>query len=217
MIDLSHKNNRKLCTGRTGSGKSSFTDYFLTKEAKFDICFICDIKGEWAHRLKVSETLDLATVKGNERFVCFNPLDDPEPEEAFEDFNCYVFNFAAAGKRHVLAVYEELQTFVNTRTLPRSFLDCLVRGRKHRLDMLMLSTQPNLIHNSIRASISEVISFGQSDDNAVKYSRALGIDNVESLPDLQFYRKSVGQAPTLQEIRFSKSGIDIVSLSDPSS
>jgi hypothetical protein len=213
-MHLGHKNNRKLITGRTGAGKSSFTDYFLRKEAKFDICFVCDIKDEWAHRLGVVPTTDFSKITGREKFVVFNPLNDPAPEEAFEDFCLFVFTFCDLAGKHVLVVFEELQEFVNHRTMPDNFRACLVRGRKHRLDMLMLSTQPNMIHNSIRSNISEVISFGQADENSTKYSRHLGIEGVQDLQDCVFYRKAIGKAPEKYEIRFTKKGIDIVSLSD---
>lgn len=214
MINLLHKNKRLLVTGRTGGGKSSFIQYHLENEATEDVIFICDVKDEWCYRLGIEKTVEFENIKPTSKIVCFNPLDFPDYNAAFDDYCLFIQAFAEVSNKVILAVFEELQTFVTSYVMPRSFLDILVRGRKSKINMLMASTQPNLIHNSIRASLSEIVVFGQSDDNAIKHSYSLGVNGVEELPDLRFYRKKVGGKPALHEIRFSKKGVDIIRISD---
>jgi hypothetical protein len=183
-----------LVTGRTGSGKSSFLEWFIRNEGDYSKVFIFDAEGEFAQRLKCKPVYNLTELnKETGKFVCFDPQHFNGPiQEAFEEFCLYLFCYAQAANEKVLGLIDELQTYVNAYSLPEPFMDCLLRGRRYRLDLLLASQQANFIHNAVRSSLSDVVSFGQADTNAVKFVERIGIEGVMELEDLHFIWKTIG-------------------------
>jgi hypothetical protein len=62
---------------------------------------------------------------------------------------------------------DELQVLVGTAAISAELALVLETGRRGQLDALMISQQPNFIHNRIRNQITEVVTFRQMDQNAV--------------------------------------------------
>jgi hypothetical protein len=60
----------------------------------------------------------------------------------------------------------------------------LETGRRYGLDAAMISQQPNLIHNRARNQLTEVVTFAQTDANALQYLEQAGFDaeTVRKLP-----------------------------------
>jgi hypothetical protein len=55
----------------------------------------------------------------------------------------------------------------------------LERGRRRGIDTLLVTQQPNVVHNRVRNQITEVVAFSQADENAVKFLEDLGFDGQE--------------------------------------
>lgn len=169
------------------------------RQDEADKVFIFDPEAEFAERLNVELTNNLADLaqlpfnpnKKQNRIVCYASDDIPVNSD-FEEFCLFVFEYCKVANQTVLVVIDELQRYVNAHALPDSFVDCVFRGRRYGLTMLLASQQANLIHNSIRSSITEVVSFAQSDENAIKFGKAVGIEGVERLPDMDCLIKRMG-------------------------
>ena len=107
-------------------------------------------------------------------------------------------------------VVDELQRYVNSYEIPFDFKECLLRGGKYGLDMIVASQQPNLIHNSIRSSVSDFICFGQGDVNAVKYAERFGIEGISMLKPLEFFWYKIGEdRPKKYKLVFKPKAIEI--------
>lgn len=184
-----------MITGRSGSGKTS---YLLSEieAGSFDVVFIFDDEHEFAQRLglPILASLGELAFQGPPRkptVICYAD-DTSSVNDAFDEFCLFVFEYARVANQRILLVVDELQRYVNAYIQSEAFTQCLFRGRRYGLSLLLASQQANLIHNSIRSSITSVVSFAQADINATKFARNLGIEGVEDLPDLEFISKTVG-------------------------
>lgn len=196
MQNLKRKATRTLVTGRSGSGKSSYLEFAIRTD-NADRIFIFDPEGEFSERLHLPITTQLADItqlndgRPQNRIVCYASDDSPVNTD-FEDFCLFVFEYCKVANQTVLIVIDELQRYVNAYSLPDAFVDAMFRGRRYGLNMLLSSQQANLIHNSVRSTITQVVSFAQSDENAIKFGRMVGIEGVEKLPDMHCRIKRMG-------------------------
>jgi len=79
---------------------------------------------------------------------------------------------------------DEVQNLVETHQVPRGLRAILERGRRQGIDTLLVTQQPNVIHNRTRHQITEIVAFSQVDKNAVEFLEDCGFDgdDVRSLP-----------------------------------
>lgn len=207
---------RVLITGRTGSGKSSLMLWWVcTSYKSYYKVLVFDINGEFFQRLIKTKALEDVQLLDNlgkmvddkSPIVCYEPPDSELPAVPFDHFCWWCFELAKASPKPVLMVIDELQTYVNSYGAPASFLTCLLRGRKYGLDMLLASQQANIIHNTIRSSVSDVIAFGQGDIQAVKYVERFGIFGVHQLKQTEFFWHKVGtDKPEKHQLVFKDGG-----------
>jgi len=214
MIDILHKSRRTLVTGRTASGKSSLVEWLILNEYQdYSKIFVYDFEGEWCQRLGVVPVTSLGEIaRSKERIICYDPVNEIT-DDPFDDYCLFVFEFAKSLRQKILVVIDELQMFVNVHALPTNFMSMLLRGRRYKIDMICISQQPNLIHNAVRSQVSEIATFGQSDSNAMKFTRSFGIfdDEVTKLDDLEFFRKRCGTGEIQKfKLNFTKKGVDII-------
>jgi hypothetical protein len=71
-------------------------------------------------------------------------------------------------------------------------------GRRYGLDTILISQQPNLIHNRIRNQLMEVVTFCQVDGQAMVFSEENGFedDQVRGLVPGQFLVRNLSSGAT---------------------
>jgi hypothetical protein len=215
QLDLKHKAVHILVTGRSGTGKTTFVEQEI-RNTKHDKVFIFDPESEFGFRFGdsadvVTSVADMAdnddpALPKHQRIVIYDASADPDWQESFCLFCCFCYNFALEFPGRILMVIDELQEYVDDSHYPGEFADCIRRGRRYQLDMIYISSQPNLLHNSIRAQTTDSVAFAQSDGVAIKFNKELGFDAeaISLLPDLHFFRKRTGAPPKKGEIKFDK-------------
>ena len=214
-LDLKHKAVHILVTGRSGTGKTTFVQQEIEKTGHSKV-FIFDPESEFGQRLGDKATIvyspqDMAdsddpALPKNKRIVIFDASGSADWQESFCVFCLFCYGFALEYPARILMVVDELQEYVDSDHYPREFADCIRRGRRYQLDMIYISSQPNLLHNSIRAQTTDSVAFAQADGVAIKFNKDLGFDAeaVADLPDLQYFRKRTGERPKKGEIKFDK-------------
>ena len=209
-MDLRHKAKHILLTGRSGSGKTTLAEEIIRDESNQDLVFIFDPETEFASRFDgdavICGALAEMGASDDARIFIYCPPVETDLQNEFDDFCHYCFVFTTNFDGGVLMVIDELQEYVDASNFPEDFKRCITRGRRYKLDMLYISSQPNLLHNAIRAQTSESIAFAQSDELPVKYNRQLGFDETEilALQDLSYLRKKTGHEVKRGEISFKK-------------
>jgi len=190
-MNLLHKANRVLIVGQSSTGKTEFFSRYVLNSGH-DYHFIFDQEGEMPLRLggrhaRTAQDLFLAL---DARFVIFDPSDMfPGETAAGFDFFCdWCFEVSKQLPGTKLFAADELQKIIGTNTYPPEFALVNETGRRHGLDSVYISQQPNLIHNRTRAQMTEVVTFRMSDKRAMEWLVEYGFDDdeVRGLPDGQW-------------------------------
>jgi energy-coupling factor transporter ATP-binding protein EcfA2 len=178
-----HPSKKVLITGTSGTGKTTLLEKLLRKE-KARYKFVFDHQGEFAHRFKVEpcygpENLCEAVAAGG--WVCFDPVQmyPGKTPEAFSFFCDFAFCMATTQKGRKIFICDELQKLVDNAKTPDELMCILDTGRRYQLDFFGISQAPNLIHNAIRNQLTEVYTFRQSDENAIKFLDANGFNETQ--------------------------------------
>lgn len=196
-MDLSHKSQKILISGRSGSGKSTYaTDFMLRVDAKK--FFIFDHQGEFHSRLGVPvcesvDDLENQLEEKDQPFLCYDPSREfaGETNEAFAWFCDWSFAVNEHLPERNFFVADELQQLVDQYTIPISFRKILETGRRHKLDMVMISQQINTVHNRIRNQLTELVVFDTPDPRARDILEQHGLEKAEHLPDGSFIAKDL--------------------------
>ncbi len=176
-MQLSHESTKVLITGASGCGKSTFwTRLILGYPAQTK--FVFDHEGELQQRLRVraAETpagLALAAASG---WCIFDPgrLWPGRGEEAFTFFADFAFQVSSRLPGTKLFACDELQMLIGTHTIPQELRCILQTGRRYGLDCVLVSQQPNELHNKVRAQLTEVVSFVQAEPRAIEWLAGYG-------------------------------------------
>ena len=206
--NFSHKPNKILITGSSGTGKTTFLLRYLQGSQDqeidcgifYDKIFGLDAEGELAQRLGVEPTMDSRLLAEqvedeNKKLILYDPVDEfpGDPFTAFRFFCEWCFEVAKAlpGKLKLFAC-DELQVFLTPNNIPWEFSQVIHRGRRAGLDLALASQQLNLIHNTVRNAITETVTFRQEDMTAIKMLAEKGFDpdSIMALPDLHYLIKS---------------------------
>lgn len=197
-MDLRHRPSKILITGKSGSGKSTyFTRYVANAPHRFK--FIFDHEGELAYRLKLSPAISdgdlLDDLPGG--WVLFDPVElfPGDTPGGFNFFCEWVFNVATALPGEKLFCCDELQKLIGTNTCPWEFALLYETGRRYGVDVVIISQQPNLIHNRVRNPLTEVVTFAQMDPNAMEFLEAYQFnpDEVRALQPGEFLCRRTDQ------------------------
>lgn len=187
-MNFLHKSSKILITGASGTGKTEFFSRYLAN-TRAERRFIFDHEGEFQERFGLPAAFDLdALVKHSEEsWTLFDPSEMfPGALPAAFDFFCdYVFEFSRSFPGRKIFACDELQKMVGTNTITPELATILETGRRYELDCVFLSQQPNIIHNRVRNQLTEIVTFAQSDSNALKFIEESGFDaeSVRQLPE----------------------------------
>lgn len=177
---LHHRPTKVLITGRSGSGKSTYFTRFVER-SRYAWRFIFDHEGEFAARTRRPAALDAATMAGQlgqTRQVVYDParMFPGRTLEAFAFFCEWCFEIAERLPGKKLFSCDELQKLTGTNQVSWELSCLLETGRRRGIDLVMISQAPNLIHNRIRNSLTECVTFVHNDGNAVKFLEEVGFD-----------------------------------------
>jgi hypothetical protein len=81
-------------------------------------------------------------------------------------------------------VCDELQKVVGPHQVPFPLKMIMQTGRRHSLDTVVMSQQPNEIHNTVRTQHTELVIFKLQDENAQKFISNIGM-NTEEIMNLK--------------------------------
>jgi hypothetical protein len=123
-------------------------------------------------------------------WVIFNPgvMFEGDQPSGFLFFCEFAFRVSTAhGGRKIFAC-DELQTFVGTNQVPRELALVCEDGRLRGLDMMFISSAPNLIHNRLRGQVTEAVAFRTEEDNPLSWliERRFDPDQVQTLQKGQY-------------------------------
>jgi hypothetical protein len=179
---LNHRPTKILVTGNSGCGKSTFyTRYLLNAPQQFK--FVYDHEGEFGYRngLPTAKQPDELLAAVEKKWVIFDPVEmfPGRTLEGFEFFTEWTFNLSEKLPGTKLFACDELQTIVDVHDTPPGLRLILETGRRQGIDTILVTQQPNIVHNRIRNQLTEVVAFSQVDENAVKFLESLGFDGEE--------------------------------------
>ena len=144
---------------------------------------LCTTREEVAHRIEQGH-----------RVVCYDPqipFEDEIEERQQEDFAWWckmVMEVAAHFPGIILAVIDENHDLMTAHKMPAAERWLLSKGRRRRIDTLLVAAAANAIHNSGRNQISELYCLGCVEKNALDFPASLGLDpdEIKALPPTHF-------------------------------
>lgn len=215
MKNIHHKGTKVLVCGSSGTGKTTFLEKYIAGCWHKQV-FVFDHQGEIFGRLNIqpfntledlAEYIDKTETEKQDTVLIYDPSDEypGKLEDAFDDFASFVFNLAEYKPGPLLFVCDEIQQITGPYVNPLPLKRILQTGRRRELDCLMLSQQPNEIHNSIRNQTTELVLFSLVDRNAVKFGVEFGgadEDELKSLNTGHFihYNRETGVETRAQNI-----------------
>lgn len=175
-----HPAFRKAIFGISGTGKTTLFKSLLDKE-RARLKFIYDHQGEFSRRFKMEPCFDLeglsrATDKGG--IVCFDPvkLFKGAFDEGFMMFCQFVEEVSGYIKGRKMLITDELQKITDTSNKPTEFLTLCDVGRRLQVDVFFIAQAPNQLHNGIQNQLTEIWTFRQANENALKHLKGVGFD-----------------------------------------
>jgi hypothetical protein len=171
-LQISHNSYKLLITGKSGTGK---TTYWLRAMLGLParLKFVFDHKCEVAQRLGCRPAYNVKELSEMlaRGWCIFDPsyMFKGRRPDAFLFFCEFAFEVSCQCQGRKLFCCDELQQFIGTMAMPPEFSAVIEDGRIHGLDALMISSQPNLIHNRVRNQLTEIVSFQQLDQNAIQW------------------------------------------------
>jgi hypothetical protein len=200
--NLDYPARRIVVMGTTRTGKTTLAAR-LAHSHPAPLVLIFDWQGgEFASRLgeKVASTREelAAQIDSGRRVICYYPYHIPEKNieewaEEFDWFSAMVFELAGKTPGRKLFVIDEAQDVMDPWNVPDGLSAILTKGGRRMIDTCVLSRSGNAINTVGRDQVNEVYCFRLTDDNSLKYPKALGMDpeEVKTLKDTHFiYRNT---------------------------
>lgn len=189
---LSHKSNRHLIVGASGTGKTTCLIHDIWGQ-KHDYVFVFDHQEELAEKLGVIEATDFGefqTRLEESNILCFNPrvLFPNELPACFDAFCGWVYDVAEVLPGRKVFVCDEIQFLTGTGDLSSSFQSILETSRRRRLDSILGAQSSNRVHNIIRNQTTDAFFYTSPSPNAMDWPISLGIPETElkTLPEFHF-------------------------------
>jgi hypothetical protein len=208
-LNLLRKARHILVCGCSGNGKTSYAERYIAASHHGRV-FIYDWQDEFFRRLNVPRFgLGLYDYRdGNmPRIVCIDPYETHASDlgGGFQEFCNLCFYEAGKSDLDSLLVVDELQRLIPIADPPDELRNCYQTGRRQGLDTLVMSQQPNRLHNEIREQFTEIVFFRLNDRRSLDFVEERGADPalVSSLPPLHYLWLDTGTGETRQgNIRF---------------
>lgn len=165
--------------GGSGTGKTTYALRFITV-AKARCVFLFDAEGEFARRLclvpaRLPQDIDAAVASG---WVCYDPhvMFPGQMEEALVFFCRFVIAWCEKLEGRKFFVVDECQRYMTGNVVPPALKVLVQSGRRYGADGVFIGQQPNELHNTVRAQLSEVACFTLTDEQALKFPKRFGFD-----------------------------------------
>jgi hypothetical protein len=200
---LEVQNNRKVivCSGVSGSGKSTFALRYLVN-ASLQYRFIFDKEGEYSQRLQMplaggQYEMDLGLCRG---WVLFDPHVHfaGRLADAFNFFCDWAYQISERLPGEKLFVVDEAWRYVTARRYPAELSECVQSGRKRGLGCLFNTQNPDALHEVIRSECSELICFKLGEAFDWPKSKGFKMEEVAALPTLRFIARNVDSGGELR-------------------
>lgn len=135
---------------------------------------VFDHEVEFSSRTGVVPCRSADDLRKNLPVECFDyaELYPGDKESALEFHADWVFsrNQAAADNPPVtLWCCDEMQKILGTDLIPPDVACVIETGRRYRIDTVLVTQQPNLLHNRFRNQATEVVTFRQNDQRAIQW------------------------------------------------
>lgn len=187
--DLTYNADRILILGTTGQGKSTCASRIIHLHPA-DLVLIYDWQqGEFARLLgaPLCHTREEVAerIEQGQHIVCYDPeipVDDDYDDNQAEDFAWWctmVMEVSGELDCEKLVVIDEAQDLMTAHKIPAPLRWLLARGRRRRIDTILLAESANAIHGKGRNQVSQLYCFQCTDDNATDYPVSLGLDRDE--------------------------------------
>lgn len=190
-MQLDHPACRVGIFGSSGTGKTTFAERYL-RGTPAGVRFIFDREGEWSKRLGVPQVGNVVRMPDALRtgWVLFDPdtMFEGRHEDSLEFFADWTLQVCKRIPGRKIFVVDELQLLITGHKIGRHTMTVIQTGRRYGLDFLLISQAPNLIHNSVRGQLTEVVLFRLTDELALEFPESVGIspDRVRALPDYHY-------------------------------
>ena len=200
-----------MIAGLSGYGKNTFALRYLVN-AELSARFIFDPDpgefnpdaGEFSDRLNLIPTqtpYDLAAhlVRG---WVVFDPhlLFCGKPSEGL-DFFCdwaYEKSLALPGEKAI--VVDEVWKYCNSQVIPAGIRNVALSGRKPKLQLYVLTQEPNKLNSTFQGAMSELVCFRLQGEKQLRFASDFGFnaEEVANLGPLQFVARNLDSGGELR-------------------
>jgi hypothetical protein len=179
-MQLNHRPTKVLITGRSGSGKSTYFTR-LVLQSRYHYRFVFDHEAEFQARTKYPAATvpeELSVQLASRRLVLYDPaaMFPGKTAEAFAFFCEWAFEICDRLPGTKLFACDELQKLTGTAQVPWEFACILETGRRRGIDLVCISQAPNLVHNRVRNSLTECVTFAHNDENAIAFLEDVGFE-----------------------------------------
>lgn len=191
-LQLEAKRECILCSGVSGSGKTTFALRYLVADRSLACRFLFDAEGEFSQRLgveavKTEEECELALDDG---FVVFDPHGrfPGDLPGALEWFCGWAFEASSRMSGRKMLLIDEVWMYCSPGAIPKPLAVVVQTGRKRGLGTLFASQRPNRINEAITNGVTEAVCFRLQGENALKRAADLGADasEISQLAEGQF-------------------------------
>lgn len=185
MLDIAAQKHCTLCTGGSGTGKTTFALRYLVADKKLNWRAIFDPEGEYQQRLKLPavDSKDSADWQASAEsgFIIFDPhaCFPGQMEAAFDWFCEAVFYLATNSPGRKLMLTDEAWKYQTANKVSQPLRNCIQTGRRRGLEMFFASQQPNRLNEVITNETTELVCFRLQGINALQRVESLGANPSE--------------------------------------
>ena len=181
-MNFDHRADRKLITGKSGSGKTTFFLSLLARTRARWI-FVFDPERELSRKLSWPISIDvpgLNAAVAARRPACFDPtpLFPGDRPGGFAFFCRYVLNLSRLLDGVKLLAVDELQTVSGSGPggIPKSLSEIMEEGRRQEIDCLFIAQSVNRVNDRVRVQLTEIITFCHTDRLPLTWLEQDGFD-----------------------------------------
>ena len=153
--------------------------------------------GEFAFRLQVPPARDLwdLSVGLCQGLTAFDPhtLFLGRPEDGLNFFCDFAFEKSLVIPGEKVIVVDEVQKYCSGNFIPQPIRNVATSGRKARLQLIVLTNEPNKLNSTFYAAMSEVICFRLQGEKQKAWAKECGFDpeEVAALDPLQLVARNL--------------------------